>query len=70
MFSGKASRIVKFQFQSGAVKRKTGSGGNPIRLQFQFQSGAVKSSSTDLLYKKCDIFQFQSGAVKRSCGLI
>ena len=59
------NEVVLFQFQSGAVKRRTKITTVFLSVEFQFQSGAVKRSKWDNLMSYLARFQFQSGAVKR-----
>ena len=56
---------VLFQFQSGAVKRRSGFSSQKPQRIFQFQSGAVKRQLPHSYRCQIIIFQFQSGAVKR-----
>ena len=56
---------MRFQFQSGAIKRGKSRYLKTVRSLFQFQSGAIKSSKGFHRVKNSVMFQFQSGAIKR-----
>ena len=53
-----------FQFQSGAIQRKSKSSRYSSVEEFQFQSGAIQSSQPCSGCNICFLFQFQSGAIQ------
>ncbi len=61
-----AQIIIRFQFQSGAIKRIDSQEGDYLNFAFQFQSGAIKSAVLNNVQQVIVWFQFQSGAIKRT----
>ena len=57
---------VRFQFQTGAIKRKIKKNDNLFVCRFQFQTGAIKSGMVSRTSERDNEFQFQTGAIK-SC---
>ena len=58
-------QFSQFQFQYGAIKRKSEITELKGKLEFQFQYGAIKSDVPSTHILAINPFQFQYGAIKR-----
>ena len=55
---------MKFQFQTGSIKRIFTLHASISAVQFQFQTGSIKSHLIAVVKPLFELFQFQTGSIK------